>query len=80
MTPKIATVRGIRLNLLIKSRAIQYTPIPPNVNHNPLPNQKNQGVNTITLEEDYDLKGTIVTIGSTEATKKAPWAALLITV
>jgi len=36
-------------------------------NCNPLPNHRNQGVNMITLDEEYDLKGTIVTIGNTEA-------------
>lgn len=61
--------------MLIKSGGIQCTPAPPNVSHNPLPNHRNQRANTITLEKDYELKGTI-----TEATRTPPWATPLITV
>lgn len=34
----------------------------------------------ITLKEDYDLKGTIITIRNTEEARTTPWEAPLITV
>jgi len=43
------------IKMLIKSGDIQCTPTPPNVNRNSLPNHRNQGINMITLDEDYDL-------------------------
>ncbi|XP_019263737.1 PREDICTED: zinc finger BED domain-containing protein RICESLEEPER 2-like [Nicotiana attenuata] len=65
---------------LIKSGAIQCTPTLPNVNCNPLPNERNQGANMITLDEEYDLKGTIITIGYTEVARFPPRRTLMITV
>ncbi|MCD7459259.1 hypothetical protein HAX54_040459 [Datura stramonium] len=38
---------------------------PPNVNNNPPPNHRNQRVNMVTLDEEYDMRGTIVPVGNT---------------
>nr|XP_009587084.1 uncharacterized protein LOC104084833 [Nicotiana tomentosiformis] len=64
---------------LIKSGAIQCTPASPNVNRNLLPNHQNQGANMVTLDEEYDLKGTIVTIGNTKAARVPPRRTSMIT-
>nr|XP_009616645.1 uncharacterized protein LOC104109133 [Nicotiana tomentosiformis] len=68
------------IEMLIKSGNIQCTPAPPNVNHILLPNHQNCGVNMITLDEEYDLKGTIVTIGNAEAARIPPQRAPMIIV
>lgn len=56
------------IEMLIKNRKIQFTVAPPNVHHNLLLDHRYQGTNMITLEGDYDLKVTIVTIGNAEET------------
>lgn len=68
------------IEMLIKSGESQCTPAPPNMNHNPLLYHKNQWVNMITLEEDYDLIGTIVTIGNTDAAGTILQTAPFITI
>lgn len=68
------------IEMLIKSRDIQCTQPPTNVNHDPFPNHRNQRPSMITLEEYGDLKGSIFTIGNAEAVRTTPRAALLITV
>ncbi|OIS97904.1 hypothetical protein A4A49_52056 [Nicotiana attenuata] len=68
------------IETLIKRGAIQCTLTPPNVNRNPLPNHQNQRANMITLDEEYDLKGTVVTIGNAEVARISPQKALNITV
>ncbi|MCE3216252.1 hypothetical protein HAX54_005742 [Datura stramonium] len=45
-----------RIEFLIKNGTIKCTPAPPNVNSNSLPNHGNQGVNIITLDEEYDMR------------------------
>ncbi|MCD9643935.1 hypothetical protein HAX54_031827, partial [Datura stramonium] len=53
---------------------------PPNVNNNPLPNHGNQGVYMVTLDEEYDMRGTIVPVGNTEVVVTTSPVAPFITV
>ncbi|KAH0634436.1 hypothetical protein KY284_037222 [Solanum tuberosum] len=55
-----------KIEALIKEGAIQLTGPQPNVNNNPLPKHENANVNMITIEEDLDVKGSIVSIGKVE--------------
>jgi len=68
------------IETLIKSEAIQCTLTPPNVNRNPVPNHQNQGDNMITIDQEYDLKGTIITIGNAEAARIPPQKSPIITI
>ncbi|MCD7465785.1 hypothetical protein HAX54_001943 [Datura stramonium] len=52
---------------------------PPNVNNSPLPNHENQGINMITLNEEYDMRGTIVLVGNTKAVAATSSVAPFIT-
>ncbi|XP_060212073.1 uncharacterized protein LOC132639649 [Lycium barbarum] len=69
-----------QVEALIKSGAIQCTSAPPNVNNNPLPNHGNRAVNMISFDEEYDLEGTIVSVGNTEAFVATSPTAPIITV
>ncbi|KAG5590830.1 hypothetical protein H5410_041344 [Solanum commersonii] len=42
-----------QIESLIKRGVIKYTPAPPNVNNNPLPNHDNREVNMLTLDDEY---------------------------
>ncbi|XP_060170837.1 uncharacterized protein LOC132601789 [Lycium barbarum] len=58
-----------KIELLIKENVIQLKGASPNVTNNPLPNHGDVGVNMITTEDDWSLKGTIVPVGKEEKTK-----------
>ncbi|KAH0644537.1 hypothetical protein KY284_032421 [Solanum tuberosum] len=42
-----------QIESLIKKEVIKCTPVPPNMNNNPLPNHEIQEVNMVTLDEEY---------------------------
>ncbi|KAG5571605.1 hypothetical protein H5410_061371 [Solanum commersonii] len=42
-----------QIKCLIRRGVIKFTPTPPNVNNNPLPNHENLEVNMVTLDEEY---------------------------
>ncbi|XP_060216873.1 uncharacterized protein LOC132644302 [Lycium barbarum] len=65
---------------LPRSGAIQCTAEPPNVNNNSLPNHGNRAVNMISFDEEYDLEGTIMPVGNTEAFFVTSPTAPIITV
>ncbi|KAF3658446.1 hypothetical protein FXO38_13198 [Capsicum annuum] len=64
-----------KIETLIKEGVIQLKRAPPNVNNNPLSNYENAHVNTITIDEECNLEGTIVSVINKEKVKTSTFIA-----
>ncbi|XP_059289021.1 uncharacterized protein LOC132042521 [Lycium ferocissimum] len=69
-----------KIEALIKEGVIQLKGAPPNINNNPLPNHGDANVNMITIDEDYNLEGTIVPVKKEKKVESSPFIAPVITV
>ncbi|KAG5615225.1 hypothetical protein H5410_015049 [Solanum commersonii] len=68
------------IEAFIKEGIIQLKGVAPNVNNNLLPNHSNVNVNIITVDEDYNLEGTIVPVRVEKNAKTLTFISPVITV
>ncbi|KAJ8538459.1 hypothetical protein K7X08_027680 [Anisodus acutangulus] len=68
------------IEALIKEGVIQLKGPSSNVNDNPLPDHDNANVNMITVDEEHNLEGTIVSVRRKEKVKSSAFVTPMITV
>jgi len=69
-----------KIEALIKEGVIQLKGAPPNVNSNPLPNYGGAHVNMITVDEECNLDGTIVSTSVKERVKTLAFVVPIVTI
>ncbi|XP_060178843.1 uncharacterized protein LOC132609024 [Lycium barbarum] len=69
-----------KIEALIKEGVIQLKGAPPNIINNPLANHGDANMNMITIDEDCNLEGTIVSVKKEEKVESSAFIAPVITV